>query len=220
MTSHATFDQPTLLASRSLARHLWDFAGAPLRYVLLPDPWSKQLGFTSLEEERLRAVMPRIRGRLLDIGAGANALVRSYRGEGVGVDVFDFGGGAQIVEDTRRLPFPDASFDTVTFLACLNHIPYREDALREAYRLLRPGGSVVATMINRWLGRVGHAIWWYSEDKHRGMAPGEVGGLNVSEMKRLLAGAGFDRVRFSRFGYGMNGLYEAVRPAAVRQAAA
>ena len=73
-----------------------------------------------------------------------------------------------IVQDSRQLPFADRSFDTVTFVACLNHIPYRDEALAEAVRVLRPGGRVVATMIGRWLGLVGHKIWWYSEEKHRG----------------------------------------------------
>ena len=34
---------------------------------------------------RIRAVLPRVRGRLLDIGCGTNELVRRY-GNGVGVD--------------------------------------------------------------------------------------------------------------------------------------
>ena len=220
MTSFATYDPQRLLARRSIGQQAWDLLGFPLRYVLFPDHWNQRLHLSSLEEERLRAVLPSIHGRLLDVGAGTNTLVRTYRGPGVGVDVFDFGGGAQLVEDTRRLPFPDASFDTITYLACLNHIPYRAEALREAHRLLRPGGTLLATMINRLLGKVGHAIWWYSEDKHRGMLEGEVGGLDVDEMQRLLTGAGFQEVRFSRFGYGMNGLYRATRPAAAAREAA
>lgn len=147
--------------------------------VLLPDDASTRLGWTSLEEERLRAVLPELRGRLLDVGAGRNTLVRRYDelgGEGVGVDVHDWGGGALVVEDSSHLPFADASFDTVTFVACLNHIPDRAGALREAHRVLRPGGRVVATMIDPVLGEVGHRLWWYGEDKHRETQPGEVGG--------------------------------------------
>jgi len=107
---------------------------------------------------------------------------------------------------------PDASFDTVTFIACLNHIPYRLEALQEAHRVLRPGGRLVATMIGRLLGRVGHAIWWYSEDRHRGgMVEGETGGLNPSEMHALLAEAGFVDARRDRFCYGLNSLYQATK---------
>ena len=207
------FTREELLSSRSPLQHAWDLFGIPFRFVAFPDHWNKKVGWSSLDEERLRAVMPKIQGRLLDVGAGTNTLVNTYRGEGVGVDVFDFGGGTQIVSDTRELPFEDGSFDTITYLACLNHIPYREDALREGLRVLRPGGRIVATMINRWLGDVGHKIWWYSEEKHRGgMLPGETGGLDVKEMKGLLTGAGYTNVEFSRFCYGLNGLYVAEKP--------
>lgn len=207
------FTREELLSSRSVLRHAWDLFGIPFRFVAFPDEWNKRIGWSSLEEERLRAVMPKIQGRLLDVGAGTNTLVRTYRGEGVGIDVFDFGGGTMIVPDTRELPFPDGSFDTITYLACLNHIPYREAALKEGLRVLKPGGRIVATMINRWLGDVGHKIWWYSEEKHRGgMLPGETGGLNVGEMKSLLTGSGFTNVQFSRFCYGLNGLYVAEKP--------
>jgi len=208
------YDRTELLTSRSAVRHAWDLCGIPFRFVLFPDHWNQKCGWTSFEEERLRAVLPRIRGDLLDIGAGTNTLVKLY-GAGTGVDVFDFGGGATIVEDTRELPFEDGSFDTVTFIACLNHIPYRLEALREARRVLRPGGRIIATMINRWLGEIGHKLWWYSEDKVRGMLPGETGGLDVREMTELLEQAGFANVNFSRFVYGLNGLYLAENPKTV-----
>lgn len=207
------FTGDQLVCPRSIVQHTWDVLGIPFRFVAFPDHWNKKFGWSSLEEERLRAVLPNIQGRLLDVGAGTNTLVRTYRGEGVGVDVFDFGGGTTIVEDTRKLPFADGSFDTITYLACLNHIPYRDEALREGLRVLRPGGRIVATMINRLLGDVGHKIWWYSEEKHRGgMLPGETGGLNVNEMRSLLTCAGFTNVKFSRFCYGLNGLYVAEKP--------
>ena len=89
-------------------------------------------------------------------------------GNGVGVDVFDWGGGTIVVSNTAELPFEDASFDTVTFIACLNHIPDRLDVLREARRLINDDGRLVVTMIDPILGGVGHTIWWYAEDRRRG----------------------------------------------------
>jgi len=216
MTAHAAsvpaLHRESLIGRRGIVRSVWDLLGMPLRFAVLPDGWSRACGWTSLEEERLRAVLPWLEGRVLDVGCGPNRLVKLHPGGGVGVDVFDFGGGATIIEDTRRLPFADASFDTVSFIACLNHIPYRGEALLEAWRVLRPGGRLVATMINRFLGAVGHAIWWYGEHHERGMLPGETGGLNVSEMKRLLHHAGFGAVELRRFCYGLNGLYLARKP--------
>ena len=91
------FSQQQLLAPRSLGQHAWDVLGIPFRMVLLPDAWNKRLGWSSLEEERLRAVLPCIQGRLLDVGAGTNSLVRIYGGHGMGVDVHDFGDRKSVV---------------------------------------------------------------------------------------------------------------------------
>jgi SAM-dependent methyltransferase len=185
----------------------WDFVGVPFRLALFPQTWLPAFGWTTLEEERLTVVRPWIRGRLLDIGAGTNTLVRSH-GDGVGVDVHDWGGGALVIEDAAKLPFDDHSFDTVTFIACLNHIPNRSAAIREARRLLRSNGRIVVTMIDPLLGGVGHTIWWYGEDRHRGgMKPGEVGGLWTSDIVRLFSAVGMKVSHHSRFVYGLNNLY-------------
>lgn len=184
--------------------------------VVLPDLGSERLGLTSLRCERFAAVLPQMRGRCLDIGAGDNVLLRLYESRGgpsgnIGVDVVDWGGNCVLVPSADRLPFPDASFDTVTFVACLNHIVERAGALAEAHRLLRPGGRIVLTMIGRFLGELGHRLWWYSEDKHRDEAEGETGGLDPAEMITLLHDAGFVNQRQSSFVYGLNRLYVAER---------
>jgi SAM-dependent methyltransferase len=185
----------------------WDFIGIPFRLVLFDQKWLPRFGWTTLEETRYHAVRPYLKGRLLDIGAGTNGLVNQY-GNGVGVDVHDWGGGALVVEDTASLPFPNSSFDTVTLIACLNHIPYRKAVLQEARRLLKPSGRLIVTMINPLLGNIGHALWWYGEDRERGgMKEGETGGLWSSDIFALCRQAGFRLRRHRRFVYGMNHLY-------------
>jgi SAM-dependent methyltransferase len=192
---------------KSIWQATWDFVGIPFRLVLFDQAWLPRFRWTTLEEERLNAVLPHVRGRLLDVGAGMNTLVNRY-GNGVGVDVHEWGGGALVVADTSHLAFDDQSFDTITFVACLNHIPYRDAALREARRLIKPDGRLIITMINPVFGDVGHRIWWYSEDKHRGgMLPGEQGGLWTSTIVRLCEAAGFSLERHERFVYGLNNLY-------------
>lgn len=193
--------------TKSVGQNVKDFIGAPLRMVLLPDDMSRRLGLTSLEDERLSAVRPWISGHLLDVGAGRNRLVHEY-GDGVGVDVVDLGGGVQVLPDTKTLPFPDGSFDTVTFVASLNHIPEREITLREAWRVLRKDGHVVVTMIDPILSWIGHRIWWYSEDKHRGgMSRGETYGFWPRQIRQLMSEAGFTLIVERGFVYKLNRLY-------------
>jgi SAM-dependent methyltransferase len=57
------------------------------------------------------------------------------------------------VGDARMLPYADAGADAVLLLGPLYHLTERADrlaALREARRVLRPGGVVVAAGISRW----------------------------------------------------------------------
>lgn len=205
-----------LLRPKPAWRALTDLLGAPLRMVALPDHVNESLGLTSLRAERFAAVVPELRGRCLDVGAGDNVLLRLYERHAgptgsIGIDVVDWGGGCLVVPSTANLPFADGSFDTVSFVACLNHIPEREAALAEAFRVLRPGGRIVLTMIGRMLGELGHRLWWYSEDKHREEAEGETGGLDPAEIEALLRNAGFTHLRNTGFVYGMNRLYIADR---------
>lgn len=209
-----------LKSPKSVLQGIWDLVGAPLRMVLLPDSANEKLHITSLRAERYAAVLPLLKGRVLDVGAGDNALIQLYRQrlarenltetgseESVGVDVIDWGGDTVTIESSDALPFEDDSFDTVVFVACINHIPEREGALKEALRVLKPDGRLVATMIGRAIGDFGHAIWWYSEDKHRDVAPGEVMGIDTAEMISLIENAGFSSVIVKRFVYGLNCLY-------------
>ncbi len=192
---------------KSIWQTLWDFIGIPFRFVLFDQKWLPSFGWTTLEEERINVVLPFISGGLLDIGAGPNTLVKRY-GRGKGVDVFGWGGGALVVPDTSHLPFPDKSFDTITMVACLNHIPNRQEVLIEAKRLIKPGGKLIITMLDPILGSIGHAIWWFDENKHRGgMNEGEVGGLWTKQVVKLCNNAGFTLTFKKRFVYGLNNLY-------------
>ena len=164
-----------------------------------------------LEPWRLRVVRPFVRGRLLDLACGYNNLTRAH-GSGVGADIFPWDGIDVRIGDAARLPFRDESFDTVSVLAALNHIPNREDALRAVKQVLRPGGRFLATMIAPWTGRVAHLLFRQDEDRRGGMLPGEVDGIPPAEMRVLLKRAGFHLECEIPFQLGLNRLYVTRKP--------
>jgi len=95
---------------------------------------------------------------LLDIGTGPGDFPQRLRRAGhtgrlVGVDaspgmIAKAKSAALNIEflqaDAQSLPFPDESFDVVTARHMLYHVPDIPRALREAHRLLRPGGRFLA----------------------------------------------------------------------------
>jgi SAM-dependent methyltransferase len=164
-----------------------------------------------LEPWRLRVVLPFVRGRLLDLACGYNNLTRAH-GRGLGADVFPWEGIDVHIGDAAQLPFRDSSFDTVSVLAALNHIPNREAALSAVKRVLRPGGFFLATMIGPWTGRVAHLLFHQDEARRGGMRPGEVDGIPPAAMRSLLQQAGFTLVREVPFQLGLNRLYVARKP--------
>ena len=50
--------------------------------------------------------------------------------------------------DATALPFPDASFDAVTMFDVIEHVPADAVAVREAWRVLRPGGHLLLSTPN------------------------------------------------------------------------
>ena len=159
-----------------------------------------------LESWRHRMVLPHLRGRLLDVGCGFNNLVRRY-GSGVGVDIFPWPGIDVLVGDAALLPFRDGTFDTVSVLAALNHIPNREAALREMSRVLAHDGRIIVTMIGPLTGVIAHALFKRDEDTRGGMVQGEKDGLTTKEMAALLASSGFVVERVVPFQLGLNRVY-------------
>jgi SAM-dependent methyltransferase len=61
--------------------------------------------------------------------------------------------------DATRLPFRGTSFDAVTALNVLYHLPDPLPALREAHRVLRPGGQVLVSTISRTDSPEFRAYW-------------------------------------------------------------
>jgi SAM-dependent methyltransferase len=137
----------------------------------------------------------------LDIACGDNRLVREVAG-GVGVDVVDYGAGAEIVERLDRLPFADGGFACVCIVASLNYFDDPRAVLAECARVLRADGRLLVTLIDRGVG----SVW------HRVREPwARVPGFGRRELEQMAAGLPLLLSRHRRFMLGLNHLYEFTR---------
>jgi len=113
--------------------------------------------------ELLARVLPPPPADLVDIGGGAGAYALPLTREGYTVRLLDpmelhveqarAAGLDATLGDARNLPFADESADAALLLGPLYHLQDRADrvrALREAHRVLRPGGVVAAAVISRF----------------------------------------------------------------------
>jgi ubiquinone/menaquinone biosynthesis C-methylase UbiE len=121
-------------------------------------------------QELLTRFLPKPPATLYDIGGGAGVYALWLAGQGYDVHLLDamplhieqalqtskdlnISLKEASVGDARQLPFADSSTDAVLLLGPLYHLVEREDrlqALREAKRVLKPGGLLFAAAINRF----------------------------------------------------------------------
>jgi ubiquinone/menaquinone biosynthesis C-methylase UbiE len=163
-------------------------------------------------------------GNCLDIGCGRhNRFITEYlHGRGKGIDIFPYEGLTEenIVGDLSHFPYEDSTFDSVTFIANINHIPksLREIELGEAYRVLKPRGNTIVTMGNPIAEILVHKVVWlydklfktnYDMDTERGMDEEEEYYLVDNEIIRILTQAGFKRINKKYFltQWGLNHLF-------------
>lgn len=139
--------------------------------------WDRAHGWTPadvLDAELARWLRPlAVEGRrVLDVGCGdgeryAQALVAAgvelhgvdpsqvavERARAVGID-------AAVGDATRGLDHPDASFDGVVCFEVLEHLFLPARAVAEMYRVLKPGGTLIASVPNvgHWRNRCEHFL--------------------------------------------------------------
>jgi SAM-dependent methyltransferase len=184
------------------------------------------MSYTGLDQflarQRFRAAYPHIRNRsrVCDLGCGLDAAFLNFAAEriahGVGVDDQVQNGAAgrllRVRADIRApLPLESGQFDHVVMLAVLEHLPEPEPVLREAYRILAPGGSLVLTwpsaMVDPILN-VLHALKLVSNemesDEHQKRIP-------VGTLQQILHRIGFNEFIHYTFELGLNNLMIATR---------
>ncbi len=124
-----------------------------------PFPHPRTLG--SFYGEKMRAIhtVSPERGvrKVLEVGGGQSGLAAALypcaevltvdvdRSFGARADLYGSAGRRFACADATRLPIADASVDVVTLFDVLEHIPDDAAAVREAVRVLRPGGHLLLT---------------------------------------------------------------------------
>jgi len=207
---------------RSHVQKALDALAFPLRALFLFE--NDRLGLTSLRSERFDYCEREVVGTCLDVGCGRNDRFVSCNlgGRGKGIDVFAYEGlrSDQILKNPTSFPFADATFDTVTFIANLNHIvPEKRAAeLAEAFRCLKRGGNIILTMghpiaevLSHFAVRLHDACrdTKYDVDSIRGMEKGEEYYVKEGEIRERLTRAGFVKCKKKRFWtqWGLNAMY-------------
>ena len=162
--------------------------------------------------ERRAAIVPKARGTVLEIGIGSginlpyySAEVRKLYGIDPSAELLAMahknaraaGRNVDLVRDSaERLPFPEASFDTVVSTWTLCSIPDAGAAVREMRRVLKPGGTLLFIehglapdlRVARWQRRL-TPLW-------RPLA----GGCHLDRpIEALVRAAGFDMAHLENF---------------------
>lgn len=110
-------------------------------------PWHFQYVATFYLHRSLKRLLKHYSGDILDVGCGSQPY-RSWFGAArtyVGLDVYPGECVDVVVSPHESWPFPEASFDVVLCTQVLKHVENLQVTLGEIKRVLRPGGTVIAS---------------------------------------------------------------------------
>lgn len=131
--------------------------------------------------------------KVLDIACGTGWTTEQFIRAGADVTAIDltpkaveltkrrlamYGLEARVLEaDAEHLPFEDNNFDYVMAWGCLMHTPDTEQAIREIYRVLKPGGKGGAMMYNK-----SSIHWWWGIWFGKGILRGKRFRMGLQEL--------------------------------------
>jgi SAM-dependent methyltransferase len=117
----------------------------------------------------IRHFAPLEGARILDIGCGLGVYVRKFRefGDrvcGIDIDPKRLREGAKTTPGLmlavgEHLPFPDDSFDVIVLNEVIEHVTDDAATMREALRVIRPGGHIAVYAPNRLYPFETHGIY-------------------------------------------------------------
>src|SRR3954463_5909859 len=176
--------------------------------------------------ELFERFIPSTRCRVLDVGGGPGIYAHWLAERGRDVRLVDpvrrhveaarAAGIEAHIGEAGQLEEADQSVDAVLLMGPLYHLPAREDrdsALHEAYRVLRPGGLLIATAISRFaalLDQLVHLDRFHEPDEMArieqivatGVLPAREGGVFTTafmhlprEFRAEIAAAGFENIQ-------------------------
>ncbi|MEI0549395.1 methyltransferase domain-containing protein [Brachyspira intermedia] len=156
--------------------------------------------------------------KLLDIGAGTGYLINMLKdkemAEFYGLDLSEemiriaksknIENAQFILGSANKLPFDDDAFDIVTCIQSFHHYPYPNEAMREAYRVLKKGGLYILSDT----GVGGIAAWIDNHILFKIMKSGDCHTENKEGISKLMIKNGFkviDKKQIKGFIYSVVG---------------
>lgn len=116
-------------------------AGLDQRQIIHRALWEKKEALRLLYQDYHRQLFECCpEGAILDIGGGT-AHIKNFKPDIVSADILAFP-GIDVVADAHRLPFPSDVFSGVVMLDVLHHLERPIEFLKEASRVLKPGGRL------------------------------------------------------------------------------